>query len=865
MKLILALGGLTAEEKSELESVQTKFQEKLLQPDCDKETIESIYRRRELLDRNVEMGRVFRMIWMLVSMYQDPDTNALTEEGYVKFNILVQGALIGPELNPQEALDFAKAEYLSDTACYGPLNEIAFYDLLAELVEIWAENSQPAYFAAFSWALLISIADLTTFPPRFRPVKNIKCFTSIGESELLQNFATDHETVKRMEEWTTWSRTKHIKPQAKRRLVARRNAVNLNQPTADVVLIMSTYAKNKVSKESVWGPDDYSIYDETSSTSPRSEDTTLPPIISSAAAVNKAAERMRQSMRMKGGLFTDNLKHRTEGKAAFSFTIASKLMRKASDARRQSVLNAKSIQVIPWLKSISHLVGIHRPKSAIPVEKSITESDGEHEDDQFPVPNCEVKLSRREINAHPGVPFRKMTVNLVQQDENNSIDFFARPKYTSLVDMVRKQSETSFVLSTDARSLGLCSVPDDSCSDTSDTARPNTTNPENSTRRTKCSVRPLTGCRTGKPPRLITDSNKEWKYKLDLRSSGQHRMPHFRVMENPYHGVRSRIRSDDSHSRRDGFGDYGLLSSNSSEFLVNANKGDSRSLTRQRTDEMLMSEYRKNLMSCSSTGSAALLSVGHENVSYGEDSNSAFSSLHEGFRSGKNMAVDLSQELSQDLSTHSWVSSTSLRPSTTGSIAIDRHYRNKSLEEFVNQRVSEGVILSVKPAPVHLRDSVTDNRRKLTYAHPTSHNEITTGSSIHLNSSQSAANSIQNSAQSELLLTSRPQSAPEKGCFGYDSTSVNQCHDNSVEGSRNSTAIPSEQSIAATDTLLTDDDFGSSIVNDYGSSMASPSVLPGGSLDRYPRYMQGTRHLKKSAIDGLKRSTKLVTYFTDSE
>jgi hypothetical protein len=65
----------------------------------------------------------------------------------------VPRALIGNEFNEKEALEFAEAEYLSDTAAYGPLGQEAFGDVMLELLDTWAENAGQFFRSAFAWAL----------------------------------------------------------------------------------------------------------------------------------------------------------------------------------------------------------------------------------------------------------------------------------------------------------------------------------------------------------------------------------------------------------------------------------------------------------------------------------------------------------------------------------------------------------------------------------------------------------------------------------------------------------------------------------------------------------------------------------------
>ena len=62
-------------------------------------------------------------------------------------------ALIGNEFEESEATKFAEADYLSDVAAYGPLTQEAFFDVLLELIDTWAENAGQFFRSAFAWAL----------------------------------------------------------------------------------------------------------------------------------------------------------------------------------------------------------------------------------------------------------------------------------------------------------------------------------------------------------------------------------------------------------------------------------------------------------------------------------------------------------------------------------------------------------------------------------------------------------------------------------------------------------------------------------------------------------------------------------------
>lgn len=136
MKLMLSFGGLTEDEKIEINKTKTKFELKLNEIDTTKENNEIILNRRHLLHTNSDLEIIFRMFWMIIQLYKDIITDIIKEEGYILFNILVQHSLIGNDINYNEALNFAKTEYINDTACYGPLSRECFFDILSELIGI---------------------------------------------------------------------------------------------------------------------------------------------------------------------------------------------------------------------------------------------------------------------------------------------------------------------------------------------------------------------------------------------------------------------------------------------------------------------------------------------------------------------------------------------------------------------------------------------------------------------------------------------------------------------------------------------------------------------------------------------------------
>eukprot|EP00602_Paraphysomonas_sp_CaronLab_P003170 CAMPEP_0185039312 /NCGR_PEP_ID=MMETSP1103-20130426/36043_1 /TAXON_ID=36769 /ORGANISM="Paraphysomonas bandaiensis, Strain Caron Lab Isolate" /LENGTH=736 /DNA_ID=CAMNT_0027578149 /DNA_START=105 /DNA_END=2316 /DNA_ORIENTATION=+ len=260
IKLLLSMGGLPDTEKKELEDGKQKFYEKLCEIDSSKENQDIIDYRRKLLFSNPDMLDIFRTLWQTLVAYTDPTTTALTEEGYTRLNLRVQKALLGDSTTEEEALEFAKADYLSDVKSYGIMNKVAFMDVLSEMIEIWSENAKPRFCAAFSWALLESLTDLSTYPPKLRPIKDVRCITNIRENDILARFAATRTIRVRLGAMLDWIEREMIPLESQIRLGQRRRAILINQPAADMVTIINSTTPFDV--RGCGDPDVHSIYDE---------------------------------------------------------------------------------------------------------------------------------------------------------------------------------------------------------------------------------------------------------------------------------------------------------------------------------------------------------------------------------------------------------------------------------------------------------------------------------------------------------------------------------------------------------------------------------------------------------------------------
>lgn len=154
MKLMLSTGGISEKEKQAIMKTKLKFDKKLNEIDTSKETPEVVSARRRHLQSNTDLESIFQMFWRVLEIYRDPVTDIVTEDGYIKFNFFLQKAVLGEQINEMEAINLAKTDYVTDIACYGPLRQQCFYDILLEFIEMWAENGSPKLLTSFAWALL---------------------------------------------------------------------------------------------------------------------------------------------------------------------------------------------------------------------------------------------------------------------------------------------------------------------------------------------------------------------------------------------------------------------------------------------------------------------------------------------------------------------------------------------------------------------------------------------------------------------------------------------------------------------------------------------------------------------------------------
>jgi hypothetical protein len=131
-RLLLGTHELSTEEENTLLQVVAEVRVKLEELDRAPDD-EALTSARKMIQDNPHLEELFQMMWVVVSPYLDP-SGSLTEEGYVKFNVLVQHSLLGETVEKDECECLAKADYDSDKARFGKISKNAFYHILYELI-----------------------------------------------------------------------------------------------------------------------------------------------------------------------------------------------------------------------------------------------------------------------------------------------------------------------------------------------------------------------------------------------------------------------------------------------------------------------------------------------------------------------------------------------------------------------------------------------------------------------------------------------------------------------------------------------------------------------------------------------------------
>lgn len=151
---------LTNQDKKQFLILEEKLKELLLNIPSNRQLLspqqhELILQRRKNLDLNIELKEIFSLFWLILSKdiqkkdkkgsgeEQQQQVASDGEEGaslvlskfhYIQFHILLQLALIGNAIDENETKAIAEADYRYDTMLFGPINEVAFFDMMISLI-----------------------------------------------------------------------------------------------------------------------------------------------------------------------------------------------------------------------------------------------------------------------------------------------------------------------------------------------------------------------------------------------------------------------------------------------------------------------------------------------------------------------------------------------------------------------------------------------------------------------------------------------------------------------------------------------------------------------------------------------------------
>lgn len=95
------------------------------------------------------------------------DSDELSRDGYIKFHVAIQRAIVGNQLNDDDLEFNAEVDWEHDLRVYGAIDEITFYDVLFELIEHVIEFQDSLHYTAFAWALLNAVAGIFTLTCSF--------------------------------------------------------------------------------------------------------------------------------------------------------------------------------------------------------------------------------------------------------------------------------------------------------------------------------------------------------------------------------------------------------------------------------------------------------------------------------------------------------------------------------------------------------------------------------------------------------------------------------------------------------------------------------------------------------------------------
>ena len=238
LQLLLRSTSLTDQNRVDVDAKIAVLQHEL---EGDPAFIEGdeIFRRRQILSENEGLMDVFMIFWYLLQPFVE--NGVLTKQGYIEFYQYVQRSLLEvghTEPDEEDLIRQAKTMYNADTVTFGRLDQLAFFDLLYDLIDTWTEIVSAEYYATFAWSLLDSLADITANPPVFRKKHLVQCCTSItNEGKMIKQF---HENKTLWAKVALNAESMRRVPGAVKRLLARKKAALISEEELDQIQIMYT-------------------------------------------------------------------------------------------------------------------------------------------------------------------------------------------------------------------------------------------------------------------------------------------------------------------------------------------------------------------------------------------------------------------------------------------------------------------------------------------------------------------------------------------------------------------------------------------------------------------------------------------------
>lgn len=155
-------------------------------------TDEDIDTREKVIAKSPELTEVFQVFWSIMLPFTVD--GVLQKAAYLKLQSCFQYCLIGTTVTEETAMSSAEADWAQDAYLFGAMNQIAFQNMLFELLHMWVDHTdEPRSYAIFAWSMLKSIADLTNHPPVLRMRRAIPCIGNIPEVDMYKEYVRDKE------------------------------------------------------------------------------------------------------------------------------------------------------------------------------------------------------------------------------------------------------------------------------------------------------------------------------------------------------------------------------------------------------------------------------------------------------------------------------------------------------------------------------------------------------------------------------------------------------------------------------------------------------------------------------------------------